>query len=155
VPPLAPGLWYCRDCFEAQLISDVGYLVDDQDSDEDAEELEDEEFAFCRKHSDHRLLPLKKRKDRGFTDRLMWDPLRTAYEEVTDGRETFILKSWRTDPNAPRQYALLRGTIAIETTVQLPEEPLRQELAQAFSCSLQTVDAIVSNLQRAAAAFPV
>ena len=88
-------------------------------------------------------------------DRPVWDPLRTAYEEVTNGRETFILKSWRTDPNMPRRYALLRGTLLIETTVQLPQEPLRQELARAFSCSSQTMDAIMSHLQRAAAAFPV
>lgn len=146
---LSPGLWYCADCFEARLISNVSNLVYEEDLDED------EEVAFCHKHDRHRLLPLKKKKDRCFMDRPVWDPLRTAYEEVTDGWTTFILKSWRTDLNAPRRYALLRGTLAIATTVQLPQEPLRQELVRAFSCSAQTADIIMSSLQRAAAAFPV
>ena len=156
LPSLPPGLWYCRDCFEAQLISDMSSLVYKYDLDEDRkDEFKDEEIVFRRKHSRHHLLPLKKKKDRCFMDRPAWDPLRTAYEEVTDSRETFILKSWRTDPNMPRSYALLRGTLSIETTVRLPQEPLRQELAQAFACSSQTMDVLMSHLQRAAAAFPV
>jgi len=91
--PLHPGLWYCRDCFEAQLISDMSSLVYKYDLDEDRKnEFKDEEIVFRRKHDRHRLLPLKKKKDRCFMDRPAWDPLRTAYEEVTDGKETFILK---------------------------------------------------------------
>jgi hypothetical protein len=152
----SPGLWYCRDCFAVQLMSDLNNLTAEQDLDAyEEEECEDEEAAFCQKHRSHRVLPLKKKKDRCSLDRPVWDPLRTAYEEVTDGRDTFILKSWRPDLNEPRQYALLRGMLTIATTVQLPEEPLRGELVHAFSCSLQTADAIVSRLQRVAAALPV
>src|ERR1044071_1029884 len=134
LPPLQPGLWCCCDCFEVQLISDMSSLVYKYDLDEDVnDELQDEEIVFRRKHNRHCLLPLKKKKDRCCMDRPVWDPMRMAYEEVTDGRETFILKSWRTDPHMPRYYALLRGTLAIETTVRLPQEPLRQELSRAFS----------------------
>src|SRR5215470_5844068 len=156
LPSLHPGLWCCRDCFEVQLISDMSSLVYRYDLDEDGkDEFKDEEIVFRRKHNRHRLLPLKKKKDRCCMDRPVWDPLRTAYDEVTDGRETFILKSWRTDLNLPRSYALLRGTLSIVTTVRLPQEPLRQELARAFSCSSQIMDVLMSCLQRAAAAFPV
>jgi len=38
--------------------------------------------------------------------------------------------------------------------VQLPQEPLRQELARAFPYSSQIMDVLMSHLQRAAAAFP-
>src|SRR5689334_1375455 len=107
LPPFHPGLWCCRDCFAVQLLSDMSSPVYKYDFDEDEEEFKDEEIAFRRKHNRHRLLPLKKKKDRCCIDRPVWDPLRTAYEEVTDGRETFLLKSWRTDLNMPRSYALL------------------------------------------------
>lgn len=105
-------------------------------------------------HAGHPLTPLKKKKDRYFADRPAWDPLRIAYEEVSDGREIYLLKSWRTDLNEPRQYALLRGELEVFQTVQLPKEPLRAELTRALACSVQQAELLVSRLQRVASSLP-
>ena len=145
----------CRTCFAAQLFSTaLGVSCSEEQEDEGQSGSDDEEQAFLRSHFGHALEPLKKKKDRYFADRPVWDPLRVAYEEVTDGRETYLLKSWRTDVNEPRRYALLRGTLEVSTTVQLPEEPLRSELARAFPRVSQQADFIVRQLQHVVATLP-
>jgi hypothetical protein len=153
VTSFAPGLWYCRECRVVQLISAANHH-DAVLYDEGQDELADEEVAFCRDHRFHDVRPLTKKTDRCVSDRPLWDPFRTAYEEVSDGRETFLLKSWREDLNAQRQYTLLRGSLALATTVQLAEKPLRQEIVHAFACSEQTAAAIVNRLQRLVATIP-
>ncbi|MGE0681233.1 MAG: hypothetical protein AB7P69_10095 [Candidatus Binatia bacterium] len=153
--PYTAGIWFCRSCFEVQLLgaAESAPRSWEQDSDLQRDE-DDEQTAFLRKHFGHPLSPLKKKKDRHFSDRPVWDPFRIAYEEVTDGRETYILKSWRTDLDEPRRYTLLRGTLEVSTTVQLPEEPLREELSRTFSCSPQQAEMIVDRLQRVVASLP-
>jgi hypothetical protein len=152
---LSAGLWLCRNCFEVWLISTTDDAPRYRVQDGTIEETYDiERDAFLCRHLGHLLTPLKKKVDRYLADRPAWDPFRTAYEEVTDGRETFLLKSWRTQLDEPRQYALLRGSLAVETTIQLPDEPLRQELTRAFSCPSRLVEDVVKTLQRMAAALP-
>ena len=149
------GVWMCRACFAVQLFSAMSSASRSWNpSIERQGDPEEEESVFLRRHFGHSLELLKKKKDRYFADRPAWDPLRIAYEEVTDGRETYILKSWRTDLNEPRQYALLRGTLEISTTVQLPAEPLRSELSRALPCDPQHAEMIVQRLQRVVATFP-
>lgn len=142
------GVWLCRSCFEVQLLSaaETSPRLEEQDADWQ-EDVDDEQAAFLHRHFGHTLVPLKKKKDRYFSDRPVWDPLRIAYEEVTDGRESYILKSWRTDLSEPRRYALLRGTLEVSIEIQLPEEPLREELRRTFSCSRQQAEMIVNRLQ--------
>jgi hypothetical protein len=153
--PYAAGVWLCRSCFEVQLLSAMESAPRSWEQDSDVQrDADDERTAFLHRHFGHPLTPLKKKKDRYFSDRPVWDPLRIAYEEVTDGRETYILKSWRTDLNEPRRYALLRGTLEVSITVQLPEEPLREELSRTFSCSPQQAEMIVDRLQRVVASLP-
>jgi hypothetical protein len=107
-----------------------------------------ERSAFLRKHWGHPLTTLKRKKDRLYSDRPLWDPFRVAYEEVTDGQETFLLKSWRTAIAEPRHYALLRGSLAITTTVFLPEEPLYDSLLDCFPSSTSLIPGIVRALQQ-------
>jgi hypothetical protein len=151
----AAGVWLCRACFAVQRLSAVASTPRSWELGADwREDTDDEQAAFLHRHCGHPLVELKKKKDRYFSDRPVWDPLRVAYEEVSDGRETYILKSWRADLNEPRQYALLRGTLEVSITVQLPKEPLRTELSRAFSCSPQQTEMIVDRLQRVVASLP-
>jgi hypothetical protein len=123
---------------------------------DDFEEVpeEDEHAIFLQRHAGHSLGPLKKKKDKFFADRPLWDPFRVAYEEVTDGHETFLLKSWRADLTAPRQYALLRGSLAVTTTVTLPEEPLRGSLAGYFPAFTPLLPNLMKALQRRVSLLP-
>ncbi len=118
------------------------------------EEPDEEREAFLRKHSGHPLVRLKKNKDRYFADRPAWDPLRVAYEEMTDGRDIFLLKSWRINLDEPRQYAVLRGSLDIATTIQLADESLREELTREFTEEPQVVDTLVNTIQRSVAVLP-
>jgi len=73
---------------------------------------------------------------------------------VTDGRESFLLKSWRADLAAPRQYILLRGHLAMATTVTLPQEPLGRSLAGCFTSSTLLLPGVMKALQRTVALLP-
>lgn len=150
-----PGVWMCRACFDVQLFSAMANASRLWELGADAQgETDEEEREFLRRHFGHSLELLKKRKDRYFADRPAWDPFRIVYEEVTDGQETYLLKSWRTDLNEPRRYALLRGMLEISTTVQLPAEPLRSELSRSLPCDPQHAEMIVQRLQRVVAMLP-
>lgn len=157
--PSQPGqpatLLYCRTCLEVRLFSPYdaapSYRVH---GDALEEEPDQEREVFLQRHQDHSLAMLKRRKNRISADRPAWDPFRTAYEEVTDGRESFLLKSWRTDLSAPRQYTLLRGALDVTATVILPEEPLRDALARFFAVSPIQITALMKALQRTVTTLP-
>jgi hypothetical protein len=112
-----------------------------------------EREAFLHRHWGHPLTALKRKKDRLYSDRPIWDPFRVAYEEVTDGQETFLLKSWRTDLADSRHYTLLLGFLEITTTVFLPEEPLYGSLIGCFPSSTLLIPGIVKSLQQRVAKF--
>ena len=99
--------------------------------------------VFLQHHHGHRLQLLKKRPGRLCADRPAWDPFRTAYEEVTDGQTTFLLKSWRTDIAEPRQYVLLQGHLDQKTTLFLSPEPLRSSLGRELSLSAERLTTLV------------
>ena len=157
--PSHPGqqsvLLYCRPCFEVRLMSpsDSAPLYR-QRGDDFEEEPDQERTIFLQRHSGHPLRALKKKRDKFSADRPVWDPFRVAYEEVTDGRETFLLKSWRADLTTPRQYALLRGSLDTATTVSLPEEPLRSSLADCFPSFTPLLPGLIKTLQRRVSTLP-
>jgi len=148
-------LLYCRTCLDVRLMSPSDatphYSIQGENLEEESDQ---EQKLFLQRHSGHSLAPLKKKKERFYADRPVWDPFRTAYEEVFDGRETFLLKSWRSSLEAPRQYALLRGILESTTTVSLPPEPLRDALACCFPYTDEKLNRVVQSLQRAVAHLP-
>src|SRR4029077_9686605 len=125
--------WYCRVCLAVRL-TDLyeASLLALLRSAEDEEDLTLDDKGFARQHQHHPLGMLKRKRARVWADRPLWDPYRITYEEVTNGRETFLLKSWRPALSEPRLYALLRGSLDITATVTLPEEPLRESLFEYF-----------------------
>lgn len=129
-------LVYCQRCFEVRHFTPYDtaspYQLED---DEIIEEPDHAPEVFFRQHHGHPLALLRKKKDRYWADRPLWDPFRIAYQEVTNGQETFVLKSWRTELAAPRQYALLHGSLVISTEVCLPQEPLQSTLRRELLCT--------------------
>ncbi len=157
--PSHPGqqsvLLYCRPCFAVRLMSPADSApLYRQRGDDFEEEPDQERTIFLQRHSGHPLRALKKKRDKFSADRPVWDPFRVAYEEVTDGRETFLLKSWRADLTTPRQYALLRGSLDIATTVTLPEEPLRSSLAGGFPAYTPLLSGLIKALQHTVSTLP-
>ena len=121
--PIASRLfWYCIDCREVfrptpfddapQYAVQAGDELSEVD-DSPVEPPDNERERFLHRHHTHRLGLLKRVRDKILSNRPVWDPMRTVYEEVSDGQETFVLKSWREDISAPRCYLLLRGSLAV------------------------------------------
>ena len=119
-PGQPPVLLYCPRCWEVRSLSAndsaPSYVLDGEEWEETGEEPGQDSRAFLRNHYHHSLRVLEKKPSRFYTDRPVWDPFRIAYEEVTNGDETFLLKSWRTTLDEPRHYGLLHGSLEITTT---------------------------------------
>lgn len=157
--PLVPGhhsaLVYCQRCLEVCHLTPYDTTPRYQhEDDEITEEPDHAPEVFFRHHYGHPLALLRKKKDRYWADRPLWDPFRIAYQEVTNGQETFLLKSWRTELAAPRQYALLHGSLAISTEVCLPPEPLQSTLRQELLCTPAQSISLTTLLQRTIASIP-
>jgi len=156
--PSQPGqaaiLLYCKPCHEVYQMTPYDTVPLYQVRGDQLEESPAQERdTFLRKHWGHPLTTLKRKKDRLYSDRPVWDPFRIAYEEVTDGQETFLLKSWRAAIAESRHYALLRGSLDITTTVFLPEELLHGSLIDCFPSFTPLIPGIVKALQKRVARF--
>jgi len=147
-------LLYCRPCLDVQMLNPYAAVLYRPQGDDYVEEPDQERHNFLQRHSGHYLTTLKKKQDKFSANRPVWDPFRVAYEEVTDGRESFLLKSWRADLAAPRQYTLLRGHMDVATTVTLPEEPLRNSLAGCFASYTPLLPSLMKALQRVVSRLP-
>lgn len=156
--PSQPGqstlLLYCKPCHEVYQMTPYDLVPLYQVRGNTLEESPvQEREAFLHRHWGHPLTTLKRKKDRLHVDRPIWDPFRVAYEEVTDGQETFLLKSWRTAITDSRHYALFLGSLEITTTAFLPEEPLYSSLIDCFPASTLLIPGIVKSLQQRVAKF--
>src|SRR5215470_672029 len=79
-------LLYCKTCLDVWLVSPSDAAPHySLRGDELEEESDQSQTLFLQRHWGHPLAPLKKKKDRFYADRPVWDPFRTAYEEVFDG----------------------------------------------------------------------
>jgi hypothetical protein len=146
---------YCKVCLEVRHFTPYDAVPQYQLENGELQEDPDHDHTdFLHQHYGHPLAALKRKKDRCWADRPLWDPFRIVYEEVTDGRETFLLKSWRTNITAPRQYALLRGSLDMTTDVVLPDEPLQSTLRRDFSFSSAQVAHLTRLFQRTVAELP-
>ena len=149
-------LWHCADCrevFRATPFDDAPqYTVQDGTV---VEEACDEREGFLLRHHHHRLGFLKRIRDKILSDRPAWDPMRTVYEEVTDGQETFLLKSWREDISAPRRHLLLSGSLVVEgISISLEEEPLRSALRRSCPFPAAILDRLTAVIQKTVVALP-
>jgi hypothetical protein len=157
-PGQPPVLLYCPTCGEVRSLSAnnaaPSYAFDGDEWEEIVADSEQDSTAFLQDHYHHALRLLEKKADRFHADRPVWDPFRIAYEAVTDGDETFLLKSWRTTLDEPRQYGLLRGSLEITTQVHLPVQPLSTTLASSFFLSAQQLRLLIAAFQSSVGALP-
>ena len=156
--------WYCTECrevFRPTPFDDAPqYAVPASTelsgfADPWIEEPCGEREKFLDRHHGHRLGVLKKIRDKALSDRPVWDPMRTVYEEVSDGQGTFLLKSWREDVSAPRCYLLLNGSLVVDGgSVSLEEELLRRALHWGCSFPEMTLEQLTKVIQEIVAALP-
>jgi hypothetical protein len=93
----------------------------------------DDRRAFMRRHSGHRLEGLRSVGERYFPSGSLWDPMKVGYLEVTNGTESFVLRSVRHEIEEPLHFELIRGRLRpAEMTVSIRENELRKEMRHHF-----------------------
>ncbi len=145
--PVAPHLfWYCSDCHE------VFRPLPMEEPQEEG--VPDERLEFLQSHRFHRLGILRRVAGKVLSNRPFWDPMRVTYEEVSSGRQTFVLKSWREDITLPRQYVLLQGCLKVEeNSLSLDEELLRESLGACLVLEPEALERLLRVMRETVAAF--
>ena len=121
---------WCRNCNEIHHVTPFdrapGYRMN---LGEETELPMDDRGAFMRRHSGHRLEGLQGVGERYFPDGQALDPMRVGYVEVTNGKESFVVRSFRNRIEDPLHFELLRGRLkAVGTTASIQENEIRKEM---------------------------
>jgi hypothetical protein len=94
----------CRSC---GLLSPADVCPDELDADSATSERE----IFCREHAAHGVEVAIRCSTPAVYDGPIWDPMVTAWFEVRIGRDTCLVRSWRSSIEEPRRRELCRGVI--------------------------------------------
>ena len=88
---------------------------------------------FMARHAGHRLEPLEATGQSYFTDGRSSDPTASGYIEVTDGRETALLRRVRSTIQEPLRFEWVPGRLVPgESTLDVQENSLRKEMKLHF-----------------------
>ncbi len=111
---------------------------------------------FLIHHHGHRLENLKVIEDSFVSEKAYYEPVKTSFFKVTNGKERFVIKKFRERIDEPLKYLLISGDYSLkciavevqseEITKQLRRElkpPLSQDKIDAF---LKLYRAIVENI---------
>jgi len=84
--------------------------------------------AFCQKHSGHVLENLTIIENSFYSEGPYFDPHRILYFETTNGKETFLIKRWRTSVLEPVRYEVVPAKLEVTTTVEIQRQDLKKQL---------------------------
>lgn len=123
---------WCRDCNRLHHVTRFdgapAYLME---GGEERELARDDGRAFLQRHAGHRLEPLTEIGEKCFPAGRAGDPMRVGYVEATNGRESFVIRSFRTTIAEPLQFELIRGRLKpYRVAVAIQEAGLRREMKQ-------------------------
>ena len=123
---------WCRDCDEIHHVSRFdGAPAYVMEGGEEREVGRDDGRAFLRRHAGHPLEALREIGEKCFPVGAAGDPMRVGYVEVTNGRESFVIRSFRKTIIDALQFELIRGRLkSYRVAVAIQEARLRQEMKQ-------------------------
>lgn len=126
---------WCRNCNEIHHVTPFDkaprYLADHG---KQSEISLDDRRAFLQRHSGHKLEGLQHVGERYFPSGKTIDPTKVGYVEVTNGKESFVLRSFRDRIEDPLNYELIRGRLkAVGAAVSIQENEIRKEMMRHFS----------------------
>jgi hypothetical protein len=84
--------------------------------------------AFSYKHSGHMLENLTIIENSFYSEGPYFDPHRILYFETTNGKETFLIKRWRTSVLEPVRYEVVPAKLEVTTTVEIQRQDLKKQL---------------------------
>jgi hypothetical protein len=98
------------------------------------EQATDDWRLFMEQHTGHRLEPLKASGEQFFPRGAPMDPMSVAYIEVTNGRESYLLRRARKSIQESMIYELVQGRLTdAGLTVEIQENEIKKEMKNHFS----------------------
>ena len=110
----------CIECNEVAHVTDYDCSPEYQWDEARGEVIEksvDDMRDFMLQHGRHTIEELSRVSDSFVSEGSYVEPLRVSYIEATNGKEWFVIKTWRDDINDPLRYELIPGWI--KTTFSL------------------------------------
>lgn len=126
---------WCRHCDEVHRVSPFDRAPTYALIAGDAREMPADDWRdFMDRHAGHKLEPLRGMGERHLAGQAALDPMSVGYIEVTNGQETFLLRSSRASIEEPLRYRLIRGRMVnAGTTIEVQENAIRKEMKYHFS----------------------
>ena len=123
---------WCRDCNKLHHVTRFdgapAYIMD---GGEEREVARDDGRAFLERHAGHRLETLREVGEKCFPVGAAGDPMRVGYVEATNGRESFVIRSFRRTIVEPLEFELIRGRLRpYRVAVAIQEARLRREMKE-------------------------
>ena len=122
----------CRECDKLHHITRFdgapAYVMEGR---EEREISRDDGHAFLESHAGHPLETLREVGEKCFPVGAAGDPMRVGYVEATNGRESFVIRSFRRTIAEPLEFELIRGRLKpYRVAVAIQEASLRREMKQ-------------------------
>ncbi|MFH2012142.1 MAG: hypothetical protein ABIJ37_05535 [Pseudomonadota bacterium] len=121
----------CKECNEIIKITEHDFSFEyhyDEENDCFLELAKNDREPFITKHKNHKLEELEANMASFISDRPYSEPLKTSYFEATNGRENFVIKSWRDKVESPLRYEMVEGYIEITNRAVINGEDIRKQI---------------------------
>jgi hypothetical protein len=90
--------------------------------------------AFMDRHAGHKLEPLQSTGNTVFPRGSACDPMNVAYVQVTDGKQSVLLRRSRSSIKEPFDYELVDGSLVqTEVCLEIQADAIRKEMQLHFS----------------------
>ena len=89
---------------------------------------------FLATHRGHRLEGLRIVEDSYVSEQSYTEPVKESYFKATNGRETFVIKRFRTQIQEPLQYQLVKGDFELRCkSVDIQSEAIQKQLQKEWT----------------------
>ncbi|MFQ5682845.1 MAG: hypothetical protein ACE5HC_06175 [Candidatus Binatia bacterium] len=126
---------WCRNCNEIHHVSPYDKVPTYVVAEGYVKETPTDDWRkFMHRHDGHKLERLEGASEKITPSGQAVDPMSVGYIEVTNGQESFLLRSSRRRIEEPVSFQLMRGRIGLtHTTLEIQENEIKKEMKNHFS----------------------
>jgi hypothetical protein len=126
---------WCRNCGVIHHVSPFDRsLVYHVSAGEVQEKAVDDWRDFMDRHAGHRLEPLQSTGTTVFPHGSAYDPMNVGYVQVTNGKQTVLLRRSRSSIEQPLAYEIVDGSLLrTEMRIEIQSDAIRKEMQRHFS----------------------
>ena len=121
----------CIECNEVAHVTDYDCSPEYQWDEVRGEVIEkpvDDMRDFMIQHGHHTIEELSKVSDSFVSEGSYVEPLKVSYVEATNGKEWFVIKTWRDDIHDPLRHELIPGWIKTTFSLEVRSQAIRKRL---------------------------